>query len=110
MLHFLKVIRYLVFGEPLSRGPRMVLTFSFLLPLRCVVAAVFIISNAIVTSVAVWNLSIVEGGMRFCESLVGFSHKGTTDHCSAPIAATATATASYLIVIAAMGLLLIFPM
>jgi len=64
MLNLLKVIRYFVF-------------------------VVLIISNAIVASVAVWNLSIVEGSMRF--------------------SANATATASYLIAVAAMGLLLIFP-
>jgi len=64
MLNLLKIIRYLVF-------------------------VVVIISNAIVTSVAVWNLSLVEGSMRF--------------------SADATVTASYLIAIATMGLLLIFP-
>jgi len=64
MLNLLKLIRYLVFF-------------------------VFIISNAIVASVAVWNLSIVEGNDRF--------------------SATATAGAVYLLFVAAMGLLLIFP-
>jgi len=56
---------------------------------RCLVFAIFIISNAIVTSVAVWNLSIVEGSMHFSSA--------------------ATAAATYLIVVASMGLLLIFP-
>lgn len=52
----------------LFRDSSMVLlTLSSLCPLRFVVAVVFIISNAIVTSVSVWNLSIVEGSMRFCE-------------------------------------------
>jgi len=64
MLNFLKIIRYLVFF-------------------------VLIISNTIVTSVAVWNLTLVEGSMRF--------------------SATATAAASYLIGVASVGLLLIFP-
>jgi len=64
MLNLLKLVRYLVF-------------------------VVFVISNAIVTSVAVWNLSIVEGSMRF--------------------SSTATAAASYLIAVAALGLVLIFP-
>lgn len=61
MLNLLKIIRHFVF-------------------------VVFIISNAIVTSVAVWNLSLVQG-----------------------FSAAATVTASYLIAIATMGLLLIFP-
>lgn len=64
MLNLLKVVRYLVF-------------------------VVLIISNAIVTSVAVWNLSIVEASMLY--------------------SAVATSTATYLIVIATMSLLLIFP-
>lgn len=57
--------------------------------IRYLVFFIFIISNAIVASVAVWNLSIVEGNDRF--------------------SATATAGAVYLLVVAAMGLLLIFP-
>lgn len=64
MLDFLKVIRYMVF-------------------------IVFIISNTVVTSVAVWNLTIVQGSMRF--------------------SAAATSTASYLIAVATLGLLLVFP-
>jgi len=64
MLDFLKVIRYLVFF-------------------------VFIVSNTVVTSVAVWNLTIVQGSVRF--------------------SSTAAATASYLIAIAGFGLLLVFP-
>ena len=48
-------------------GPSMsLIIFSFLVR---VVAVVFIISNAIVTAVAVWNLSIVQGNLLFCESL-----------------------------------------
>jgi len=63
--------------------------FNLLRLIRYLVFVVFIISNAIVTAVAVWNLSIVQGNMLF--------------------SSTAAATASYLIAIAAMGLLLIFP-
>jgi len=64
MVNLLKVIRYLVF-------------------------LAFIISNAIVASVAVWNLSIVEASKFF--------------------SATVTSVDIYLIVLAALGLLIIFP-
>jgi len=63
--------------------------FNFLKVIRYLVFFVFIISNAIVTSVAVWNLTIIEGSTRF--------------------STTAIAAASYLIAVATTGLFLIFP-
>lgn len=63
--------------------------FNLLKVIRYLVFVVFAISNAIVASVAVWNLSIVDGSVRF--------------------SSTATVAAGYLIVVATMGLLLVFP-
>jgi len=62
---------------------------NLLKAIRYLVFVVLIFSNAIVTSVAVLNLSIVQASMSF--------------------SAVATGTATYLIVIATIGLLLIFP-
>jgi hypothetical protein len=85
------------------------MTCSFLLPVRFAVAVVFAISNAIVASVAVWNLSIVDGSVRFCESL-GWAFRLTlTEALCCFVASTATVAAGYLIVVATMGLLLVFP-
>jgi len=53
------------------------------------VFGVFIISSSIVVGVAVWNLSIVQGNVRY--------------------SFTSVAAASYLIAVASMGLLVIFP-
>jgi hypothetical protein len=53
MLNPLKLLRYLVFGECIVFRPNSQTTYPC-----CPV--IFVISNAIITSAAVWNLSIVE--------------------------------------------------
>ncbi|KAF9532280.1 hypothetical protein CPB83DRAFT_847575 [Crepidotus variabilis] len=56
--------------------------------IRCFVFLVFVISNAVTTSVAVWNLSIIEGNVLYAAA-------GRID--------------TYLIILGSLGLLLIFP-
>jgi len=59
MFDLFKVIRHFVFGKLPG-------TLCFVLSkLSC--TGLFIISNAIVTSVAVWNLSLLEVNPDFCE-------------------------------------------
>jgi hypothetical protein len=54
MLNPLKLLRYLLFGEYIAFQPNYQTDILALV--------IFLISNAIIASAAVWNLSIVEDG------------------------------------------------
>ena len=78
-------------------------------------AAVFIISQAITTSVAVWNMSTVQASATSCKSpslclLPSLVSNKALGHVVVSVVTVASQVDVYLIVLGSAGLLLIFPM
>lgn len=96
MLNPLKFLRYLVFGKVLLCGK---LTYNT----HHVFIVVFVICNAIITSVAVWNLSILQ--VIAADGTASPSALVKAEGC---ISVVAKDISSYLMFVGASGLVVIF--